>query len=271
MRPTRQRGHIVTFAVKRTDWATKTDVATMLDNSVLPIHILSHEVIDDSNAYKIGIDNSAELPLSQDRARELMDDNGTISTIIVVDQRDFRTAIAEETKQALNVTGCDYYPNPEEMCHDIIFDFGHPDNATASIIGVMGEGDTPDLIVRYTTNIASQFDDNTDDGTTYRSSDGSLLSYPLTHIIYLTGDEYDNANIEIDKRGGSTRDAISYFQQWDYGDDTDKEAEVNGFTDQEWVEFQPCHIIDYGGITYWLIADHTRGYYSLYRKPLSIS
>lgn len=90
----------------------------------------------------------------------------------------------------------------------------------------------------------------------------------LVRIVSLSGDDYETAVDEINDNGGSTSAAVEYLSQWDYGDENDNAAPTNGYVDQTWLEKFAHHVVEHNNITYWLIANHDLGDYTLYRKPL---
>lgn len=97
------------------------------------------------------------------------------------------------------------------------------------------------------------------------------LGDDLVLITDVDGDDYERAFTEANKRGGSVRDAaVEYLAQWDFGDENDNAAEVNGYTQLEELQNHPhmLHEVDHGGLHYWLQLDHGLRFYALYRRPL---
>ncbi|WP_026820023.1 hypothetical protein [Arthrobacter castelli] len=95
-------------------------------------------------------------------------------------------------------------------------------------------------------------------------------SEPLVDIIHLQGDDYETAVDAANDQGGSTEAVVAYLAQFDYGDETDSVAEINGhtkFVELERLQHQ-LHEADHGGLHYWLQVDHGLRFYGLYRRPL---
>lgn len=92
----------------------------------------------------------------------------------------------------------------------------------------------------------------------------------LVNIVDLGGEDYERAVDAANERGGSVDAVIAYLAQWDYGDENDNAAEVNGYTDLAELGSlrHQLHEGDHGGLHYWLVLDHGLGFYSLYRRPL---
>lgn len=111
----------------------------------------------------------------------------------------------------------------------------------------------------------SQFDDVRARAITRLADD------PLVNVIFLSGDDYETAVDAANDHGGSTDAVVAYLAQWDYGDENDGAAEVNGHTQLAELERLPqqLHEADHGGLHYWLGIDHGLRHYSLYRRPLS--
>lgn len=95
-----------------------------------------------------------------------------------------------------------------------------------------------------------------------------LADDPLVNIIFLSGDDYEAAVDAANDHGGSTDAVVAYLAQWDYGEENDGAAEVNGHTQLERLP-QQLHEVDHGGLHYWLGIDHGLSHYCLYRRPLS--
>jgi len=95
----------------------------------------------------------------------------------------------------------------------------------------------------------------------------------LTPVIVMHGDEYDEA-VDLSETEVLTQDSIDviveYLAQWDYGDETDGAAEVNG-TNTLGELLRLPHDLDeatYGGIDYLLLSDAGLRFLALYRQPL---
>lgn len=100
----------------------------------------------------------------------------------------------------------------------------------------------------------------------------SQLSYdPLVCVIFLQGQNYEDAVDAAKVLGGSTEAVVQHLAGWDYGEETDGAASVNGHTELIELENQPhqLHEVDHDGIHYWLQLDHQLGIYGLYRRPLT--
>lgn len=93
----------------------------------------------------------------------------------------------------------------------------------------------------------------------------------LVCIVFLQGQDYEDAVDAINDQGGSTQAAVEHLSQWDYGSENDAAATVNnnGYDRHAEVESRPHHIGAAGGLTYWLAADHIHGTCALYRRPLT--
>lgn len=97
------------------------------------------------------------------------------------------------------------------------------------------------------------------------------LGNDLVPIVHLSGDDYEHAVDAANDNGGSTDAVVAYLAQWDYGEENDGAAEVNGHTQLAELERLPqqLHEVDHGGLHYWLGIAHGLRHYSLYRRPLS--
>lgn len=89
----------------------------------------------------------------------------------------------------------------------------------------------------------------------------------MVPIVFLQGDDYEQAVDEINAYGGSTDAAVEYLSRWDYGDETDNAAEINGHSDIS--QNRPYHRVESNGLAYFFVADHSLGTYGLYRAPIS--
>ncbi|MGP5099571.1 hypothetical protein CIK69_01830 [Brachybacterium alimentarium] len=96
-------------------------------------------------------------------------------------------------------------------------------------------------------------------------------SEPLSHIITLTGDAYEQVVDEANAMGGSVDAVAAVLSAWDYGDETDAAAELDPYrptaSDLGKLSHQ-LHSAHVGHQHYWLLIDHQLGLYSLYRLPL---
>lgn len=109
-------------------------------------HILNKtEVNGDNPVFDLAEEeNNAELPLDSDRAEALMDRDGFVTVILLLDQDNYLGyVVASATKGATT---------PEDYAHDTAFSFGIPNDCSAEIIGVSGSN----FIVSYTTHIREQ-------------------------------------------------------------------------------------------------------------------
>lgn len=103
-----------------------------------------------------------------------------------------------------------------------------------------------------------------------RDAIARLASDPLVLIVFMQGQDYEDAVDAVNDRGGSTKAVVEYLAQWDYGEENDSASEVNGRTDLAELERLPhqLHEVDHGGLHYWLEIDHRLGFYGLFRRPL---
>ena len=87
-------------------------------------------------------------PLSYHQAVHHCDEDGYVTAILTVSQQKWR--------EAIEAWALGYEESETDLCHDIVFDFGEPTDATATIIGVREIIDNarPYLVVMYTTLIA---------------------------------------------------------------------------------------------------------------------
>lgn len=90
--------------------------------------------------------NRPTLPFDQEAARTTMDENGSITVVVEVDQDEFMN------NRAYGASG-GY--SEADTAHSAAFDFGLPEDCEAEVIGVSGSN----FIVRYTTRIINQLDD----------------------------------------------------------------------------------------------------------------
>jgi len=104
-----------------------------------------------------------------------------------------------------------------------------------------------------------------------RDAIAELARVPLICVIFIQSQEYEDAVDAANARGGSTEAVVKHLAQWDFGEETDGAASVNGYTDLSELESLPhqLHEVDHGGLHYWLQLDHHLGIYGLYRRPLS--
>lgn len=104
-----------------------------------------------------------------------------------------------------------------------------------------------------------------------RNAIAALAKDPLVCVVFLQGQDYNDAVDAANETGGSTEAVVKHLAQWDFGDETDGAATVNGHTDLTELEHLPhqLHEVDHGGLHYWLQLDHRLGIYGLYRRPLS--
>lgn len=96
------------------------------------------------------------------------------------------------------------------------------------------------------------------------------LNDPLVLITYQPEPDYE---IVVDKEnecGGSVHAVVEYLSQWDYGEEKDAEASVNGYTDLSEIHSwsHQVHEDDCRGTHYWLVLDHGLCFYALYRRPI---
>lgn len=94
----------------------------------------------------------------------------------------------------------------------------------------------------------------------------------LVCIVFMQGQDYEEAVDAANERGGSTDAVVAHLAQWDYGTENDGAAEVNGHTRLKTLRHQihQIHEVDHGGLHYWLQIDHHLGIYGLYRRPLDL-
>lgn len=94
---------------------------------------------------------------------------------------------------------------------------------------------------------------------------------PLVCVIFMQGQDYEDAVDAANEHGGSTEAVVTHLAQWDYGTENDGAAEVNGHTELTELRRLPhqVHEVDHGGLHYWLQLDHHLGIYGLYRRPLN--
>jgi hypothetical protein len=85
----------------------------------------------------------------------------------------------------------------------------------------------------------------------------------LVEIISLNGDEFDSA-LEL-----HADDLAAYLAQWDYGDENDMAAPINGYTSVSDAERFGAEIISHDNLQYWLTIDRNFGMCSLMRRPLT--
>lgn len=144
---------------------TADDIARLLDNSHHNTRILHTEELRRdsmhhprhvySNFDSPHADNTGrvDLPMTEAEARDRMDHDGYVETLISVGQEDYRAALIAEAN------GLDY--SLAELCHDHSFDFGLPYAPTVQIVGVKNLADTNmcNLLIAYSTNISTQLDD----------------------------------------------------------------------------------------------------------------
>lgn len=103
-----------------------------------------------------------------------------------------------------------------------------------------------------------------------RDAIASLAAYPLVLIVFMDGEDYENAVDAANDLGGSTEAVVEYLSQWDFGEEDDNAASITGYTDLADLEANrhQLHEVDHGGLHYWLQLDHALGIYALYRRPL---
>lgn len=127
-----------------------------------------------------------------------------------------------------------------------------------------------DLIVEVTGGIDGPYDNFATDEERAEYRRGYEDAHRLVCIIMLQGQDYESAVDAINTLGGSTRAAVEYLAQWDNGGENDNDAEAgNSYDSLVYVEAMAHHREEHGGITYWLVADHTLRHYALYRQPLN--
>jgi len=84
----------------------------------------------------------------------------------------------------------------------------------------------------------------------------------LVSIVTLEGDDFD-AVVDF-----PDEDLTEYLAQWDFGDENDGAATVNGYTDIEDAKRFGAETVEHGGLTYWRTVDRDLRMVSLMRKPL---
>ena len=85
----------------------------------------------------------------------------------------------------------------------------------------------------------------------------------LVQIITLDGDEFDEV-AELPEA-----ELAAHLSQWDYGDENDGAATINGYIPIAEAEKFGAQTTTYGGLTYWLTVDHGLRMCSLLRLPLT--
>lgn len=143
---------------------TADDIARLLDSSHHNTRILHAEELQQdsmhnprrvySNFESPHADNTGriDLPMTEAEARDRMDRDGYVETLISVDQENYHVALIAEAH------GLDY--SLAELCHDRSFDFGLPYECTVQIVGVENLADTNmcNLLIAYSTDISTQLD-----------------------------------------------------------------------------------------------------------------
>lgn len=89
-----------------------------------------------------------------------------------------------------------------------------------------------------------------------RSDDNDLLVL----VADITGDEYEQAVDVVNDRGGSIDALVHYFTRAE----PDRRA---GQARRSEVERLPHHQHVLDGVQYWVVTDHHRRRYALYRRP----
>lgn len=99
-----------------------------------------------------------------------------------------------------------------------------------------------------------------------------LRRCPLVHIVTLNDEEYERAVDAANDEGGSVQAVAKHLAKWDYGDENDGAASVNGYTNLSDLEAGPhqIHTVDIGDLHYWLVIDHGLRFYALYRRPINV-
>src|SRR5699024_1898748 len=75
-----------------------------------------------------------------------------------------------------------------------------------------------------------------------------LAGDPLVCVVFLQGQDYEDAVDAANNLGGSTEAVVAHLSQWDYGDENDAAAEVNGYTERTDLERlrHQLHEVDHG-------------------------
>lgn len=92
----------------------------------------------------------------------------------------------------------------------------------------------------------------------------------LVTVITIDGDGYDRvlAEASTDPARDPDEATVEILARWDTGDEVDLASTVLGTTSRREVESRDHAIVEHGGLTYWLEANHGLRYYALYRPKL---
>lgn len=87
-------------------------------------------------------------PLSYHQATHHCDEDGFVTVVLTVSQ--------EKWRETIEAWALGYDESETDLCHNMVFDFGEPTDASATIIGVRENTDDggPCLVVMYNTLIA---------------------------------------------------------------------------------------------------------------------
>lgn len=88
----------------------------------------------------------------------------------------------------------------------------------------------------------------------------------LVRIVSLSDDEFDDA---VAEHGAGAADLTPYLSQWDYGEENDHAAVVNGYTPLADAQRFGTEEIVHDGITYWCAPDDGLRMCTLLREPLT--
>lgn len=84
----------------------------------------------------------------------------------------------------------------------------------------------------------------------------------LVQIITLRDDEFTEVS---EYQEGQL---AAHLSQWDYGDENDQAATINGYVSISEAERFGAQTLHHGGIEYWITVDHDLRMCSLLRRPI---
>lgn len=137
---------IITIAVDTSAAQTDAQIKELI-RRIPGTHLVDSAVFEAQiNDFEWGTEDLPTLPMGQQHARALIDDEGFTTAIIAIDQQDYLDAqIYSQTE------GADTH---EDIVHRQVFSFGLPHECTTRIIAVQGD----DFIISYTTKITEFLD-----------------------------------------------------------------------------------------------------------------
>lgn len=134
---------ILTIAVDDACDVDDSQITELIHRLIPGSHTLDdQEILADLTDFEWDDDGGLPLPLDEDAARALMNEDGDITLVVTVDKSQF--LVASATDESLDAE------DEHDLVHAEAFTFGQPHGSELEVVATSGD----DFVVSYTTNIA---------------------------------------------------------------------------------------------------------------------